>query len=87
MNSKLFHKSINARHLSSWISHLNLEGVWIEEPAWVKRAISGYFRLQIQKEASVPVEFPSALITAKLDEADGTHLIKPFTEDEIRLAI
>lgn len=87
INSKLFHKSIKSRRLSNGITGLEVGEEWSKDPVVVKHSIKEHFRHQFQKEMKFRVEIPSALITTKLEEADGARLTSPFSVDEIRYAI
>lgn len=87
VNSKLFHRSIKARRNSNGIAGLEVNGVWTEDPAQVKIAISDHFRNHFQQQLHSRIELPHNFVEARLDEADGVLLTKSFTEEEIRLAM
>lgn len=83
MSGKIFHKAINRNDIAS----LEVKGGCIEELAKVKLSISDHFRLQFQKKILERVEFPSDFVGTKLNLDDGEFITRPFTEEEICLAV
>lgn len=59
VNSKLFHKSIIARHRKNGLAGIEIDGAWVEDPRRIKDFIRNHFRCHFQRRIGLRARLDS----------------------------
>ena len=85
-NSKFFHSVMSGKRSRNAIPFILLNGTLVEGVENVRRAVFTHFRAQFQPTRTTRPSM-DALAFRTLSFNDGATLIKPFTEEEVRVAV
>ena len=86
-NKRFFHQSIQKRRAQNTIRGILRNGVWVEEPDMVKRAVFDHFcEVFTENHEELLFQFDSC-IKKKLTSSDQEKLVRNFSLEEIEVAL